>query len=760
MLGVAIASDYGYWLTQERWTEIAGKPVFRLNALITDTKFKLRGRKQVQNKIVIVEINSEALEQPELGRWPWNRDKIAFLIDSIMGYGAKVVGLDIVFSEEERLMPAELRQRLEDMKLGQMLQGYQNDEILAKAVGFYRDRLVLGWTADVSCHPHMESECQRAIRDPGVSAARPIDLGSFALSRLEMPREVSADQWFLRSAIYTVSNIPRLNQVARHQGFLDGYPDADGIVRRMPLLTGLGDALHPAFSLRMATAATGTEPEALLDRSGRLVKLNLGQSLPEISSSSSSALALNYRGHYPSFDRVPVLAFFDGSTGVETDGVRREFPEIFKDAFVVLAVTATALGDLRNTPYDVGVPGVEIHATVLDNILSGDALKTEATNGRVALGSVLLLLSLSAFAAGLAGYFSGWTALAAWVLPFPLLAATDYWFFANLNVNFQSGPHYLTLGALAFYAGFRRFQEEEKKREFIRSAFTRYIDPNVVDELIRDPEKLSLGMRSQELTVLFCDLRGFTTLSEKLDGPVLSDFLNDYYELLTTEIHSERGTFDKFIGDALMAFWGAPLADPDHRAGAIRAAVAMRRAFEKNRDRFENHLGSKVDVGFGVNSGVAQVGNVGSYTNFNYTVLGDAVNLASRLEGMSKQYGCPILTTLETLNQSGLKDDPTVAWRMIDRVQVKGKTKGVDVVELATSPYPPGFLEITTAGFSSYFAREWEKAQACFRDAQIVFAEAVGHPDRATDILLSHIEHFKTQAPPPGWDGSWVLKEK
>jgi adenylate cyclase len=733
----------------------------RLDGAITDAKFRFRGPRPVKNKIVIVEIDSLALSQPELGRWPWSRDRIAYLLQAVFSYKPRAVGLDIVFSEGERAVSDELRQELVNHRLEKLLSAHDNDRLLREALFNNRRGLVMGWTPDPSCNPAFDPPCRQALLSPQTQALWPKGFDRFALessSTLAFLSNGVAGGGYLRTAVNAVTNIPMFNSVTVHQGFLDGNPDADGIVRRLPLFTVLDQALHPSFALTLASLQRDSKPSATFDQQGRLTSASLGGADGSlINASATAAMGINFRRPYPAFDRIGVTSFFDGSESVEVKGKSLPLAELLKDATVLISVTAAALGDVRNTPFDVAIPGVEVHAHAVDTILSGDSLQSEATSGALAAATIGLVLLASLVAINLSSAFSGWRAGVALLAPSVLLVLGDFTLFANFNINLHLGVLLLTLICLSLTGLLNRYWEEEKKREFVRSAFSRYVAPAMVDAMIRDPSKLALGMQPQAISILFSDLRGFTSISESASPEVLSSFLNEYYDLMTAEIHREQGTVDKFIGDALMAFWGAPVTSSDHCAQAIRSSVRMRKVFLEHKSQFEELLGRTVEMGIGLNTGAAMVGNIGSQTNYNYTVLGDPVNLAARIEGLTKHYGAAILTTRETLQSSGLAGE--LVWRMIDHVRVKGRTEATELIELCTEEFPGGFLEIFNRGQEAYREGRWIEAEVLLEQAGALYAQERQAEDRPTSLLLERIRTLNRK-PPASWDGCWVMNKR
>jgi adenylate cyclase len=337
------------------------------------------------------------------------------------------------------------------------------------------------------------------------------------------------------------------------------------------------------------------------------------------------------------------------------------------------------------------------------------------------------------------------------VLAFLVLSDLLLFVFYRTNTAFVFAD-VMVAGLLTITLG-GRYAIEERNRQFLRSAFSKYVSPAVVDSLIRDPEKLSLGGRREVITILFCDIRSFTTYSEKLKATDLSRFLNDYLGRMTEIIFETSGTLDKYIGDAVMAFWGAPIAIPVHAEKAAEAAVKMVEAVNHQRARFEKTYGIPVRIGIGLNTGEVSVGNMGSERSFNYTVLGDAVNLASRLEAATKAFRCEILATQAVLNACvGSKP----RHRPLGSVRVKGKLNAVEIVELVTAAISDEVLGEFETARSAYLQKNWERARAGFERVNEWVQRQRGEADGPSQVYLESIEMvIAGGGAPSDWDGVW-----
>ncbi|OFZ36477.1 MAG: hypothetical protein A2070_09605 [Bdellovibrionales bacterium GWC1_52_8] len=281
-----------------------------------------------------------------------------------------------------------------------------------------------------------------------------------------------------------------------------------------------------------------------------------------------------------------------------------------------------------------------------------------------------------------------------------------------------------------------------------------------MDSILKDPSKLTVGGEKRELTILFSDIRGFTSFSEKMDAKALSSLLNEYLGVMTKIIFAHEGTLDKYIGDAIMAFWGAPLDQPKHAANSLKTAIAMMKALNEQRPLIQEKYGVQIEIGIGINSGMVSVGNMGSETNFAYTVIGDHVNLASRLESLTKAYGVTILTTRFTLNDVLQAGEPLPPHRVLDHVKVKGKKNAVEMIQVLDREYDSEGLKMFEEGRALYTAQKWDEAITVFTAANARLALSVDKMDGPCAVYLERCGDFKKVPPEAGWDGSWEMHSK
>lgn len=623
------------------------EPVARLRYLVFDTFIKASPRRYDPTLPVrIINIDDEALSR--IGQWPWPRTVLAELTDRLRDNGAAVVGFDMLFSEPDRMSPLEIARQwpalFADPKMKAAIsQIPPNDRGFATSIG--EMRVVLGFS--------------------GIDRGRamPPQKAKFAIAGSDPTRFVPA---------YSAASagLAELESAATGLGSLSWIPESDQIVRRVPLVIRSGEALFPAFSLEVLRVVFG-QRTLLIRAAGASGMLSFGENTGissirvgqiVVPTDASGRLWLNLT---PSDKRRFISA---------AELLAGKVPRSEIDGRIILVgVNAAGLLDLRSTAIEASVPGVEVHAQAIEQMLTGNhLLRPDFIAGAEIfyLVAVGLLVAFIIYRAGAA-----WGA-ALGALSLVSVGAASWIAFSRLH--WLVDPVYPSLAVTLLYiAGtVYLYWRTETDRRRIRSAFGFYMAPAFVEELARRPEKLKLGGEMREMTLMFLDVRGFTSLAEGLDAEAVTRFVNRLMTPLSTAILEERGTIDKYMGDAIMAFWNAPLDDPDHVRHAARAALgAIDRLDELNRRLVTEFKSSSTDerpirIGIGLNTGICCVGNLGSELRFDYSVIGDNVNVASRLEELTKDYGLPIIVGEATA--AAVTD---MALIEIDRISLRGKTQ-------------------------------------------------------------------------------------
>jgi adenylate cyclase len=514
--------------------------------------------------------------------------------------------------------------------------------------------------------------------------------------------------------------------------------DTDGTPRyEHPVLEYRGE-YYPSLVVQVVRAYLGLRPEEVTVRFRDGIQLGP----TAIPTDESMRLLVNYLGPPGTF---PTYAFANVLQGHLSDST-------FRDAIVLIGGTASGLGDTFATPFAAALSGVERHATVIDNILRQDFLHRRHATALLDLAAIVLMgLSVgwlspkcpsywgSVAAVGLGGMYVAanlpaftWASL--WVnLLFPLVAVA-------VNQSAITLCKYLT---------------EERQKRLVRQAFQYYLHPTVVDQVSQNPHLLTLGGESRELTVLFSDIRSFSAIAEGLSPEALVHLLKEYLTIMTRVVFRHNGLLDKYIGDAIMAVYGAPLHDPEHAYRACRSALEMMEELRALRARWDSQGLPPLNIGIGINTAVMVVGNMGSELRFDYTVMGDGVNLASRLEGANKEYGANIIVSESTWEQ--VRD--RLATRELDVVRVQGKVQPTRIFEvLGTPPLGPDYAALSgpfEAGLRAYRAHQWEDAIRRFQQA----LEAVPG-DPPSGLCIQRCKTFMAAPPPPGWDGVYTMQTK
>ena len=703
-----------------------------------DYRFQLRGVKQPDQRVIIVAVDNDSLS--EIGRWPWPRDKIGRIVERILGeYHAAVLGFDIVFSEAQENPVSEslrllgrageesksIRTWLErHRQLGDLDAGFE--KLLAK----YRDRIVLGYFF----YP-------QGVEVPILTQAN-LARESELLQPSAMTAEISGSRIpYVPRMAAIEGNLPRFSRVADTAGFFNFFPDRDGMVRRIPLVAELDGYMYPSLVLQSLRVALGWPPMSVEISESGVENIRLGDH--DIRVDRAGNMLLNHYGPGRTFMHVSAADVMAGQVD----------PALFKDAMVLLGVTAVGVFDYRPSPFDAIFPGVEGHATAMSNILHGEEIRRPQTLEIAELFAVLLLGLLC----GRLVQQRGAVVQGLSIIGVPvLLVMLAIWLFAAYALWLKVS--YLLLAVLLATVPITLFEYviESRKRAFIHEAFSHYLAPKVVERLARNPEALSLGGEERHLTAMFSDIAGFSSFSENLAPQELVHFLNQYLTAMSDIILDHGGTIDKYEGDAIIAFFGAPLDMPDHASQCVLAALEQQRTLSTMREQWEKENYPVVHTRIGINSGPMVVGNMGTHRRMNYTIMGDHANLASRLEGVCKIYNTPILISRDTY----LLVRERVAARFVDRVCVVGRSRPVDIYQ------PVGERDEVTAE-QSELCRSYEKAwemmvEGDFTEAEQRLAELhAAYPDDGPcGVMLQRVRAFRESPPADGWNGVYVLTNK
>lgn len=702
-----------------------------LDNRLLDIMFHLRGPTPTSGEIVIVDIDNASLAR--VGQWPWPRTVVAELTDRLKEAGARVVGFDILFAEADRTSPKNHLRRLIELlnadvapdRQAALLADPLLDHDLQLAESLARLPSVLGYV--------METTTDGA--DPN---QRPFPSSTI---RLDPPATPLAAIDFLQARTAIV-NIPAVAS-SESEGFFNVFPDPSGTVRAVPLFIALDAIPYPSLALEVFRIGRGIEEITVhLARHDRgkkgIVGITVGTTF--IPTDEQGQLTVNYRGPVHTFPAVPAADVLEGR---QLAGLR--------DKYVLIGSSAGGLLDLRATPFSNIIAGVEIQANVIDNLLGADPLRYDryteiGLTATVIVVAGLLLSALLAHASALTGGLAG-------ILCLLTVSGGGYLFFLNNQIIGITYP-LVSLVTLFLVVTLANFFFAGREKRFLRMAFSHYVSPEVVQEIIKNPAALSLSGQVRDLTIFFSDIRDFTTIAEKMTPAQLGRFMNRYLTAMSDVLLAHGGTVDKYIGDAIMAIWGAPLVDHDHAVRAVRAALASVRRLEELRRELESEGFPAITIGIGLNSGEVTVGNFGSSRRFDYTVIGDNVNLASRLEGLTKAYGCPILISAATRAALGER----IFCRFIDRVRVKGKKLPVDIYQ----PLCEGTPEPETADRAALFAAAMEAyhQQHFARAEELLLSLGRMGDEKLSQLYLNRLALFRQSPPPPDWDGVFTFTAK
>ncbi len=735
------------------------RAVHLLEGRLTDLQFILRGPRAPHPDVVVVAVDEDSARR--FGLWPWPRDVVAQGIENLREAGARAIGLDMTFTDEVadtrgetlqaalsalqeasgvEVVPAHYRQSLE------ALRGPSPDERLAQVLaatpqvvhGIFlmnRDELeALGPDASADHAARARRFVQRHVagRTPG-SVREDVSLASvrtFRKAGARMP-------------------LAALSEASARVGFMDVEPDPDGTLRRTPLFAFVEGAEGLLGNLELETAAVyfGTRPEPLYDEAldqivGARLRRGPGDSLVVPALFSEPHALVAHAGPARVFPTVSFADVVDGTF----DRSRVE------GKAVLVGVTLLGNYDQRVTPFSTFEPGVFIHASMLSNILEGEFLTRPSGLMFVELLFILAAALGLAFVLPRVGF--RWKLLA-------IAGVAGAWGLVD-QVLFTRGLQLATLLPLlnvfvtAFVVIFLGYLSADTERQTLAQAFQYRVGPKVMQAMLANPERFKQGGERRELTVLFSDIRGFTSLSERMSPEALTRFINGYLTPMTDIVFETDGTLDKYIGDAVMAFWGAPVDQPDHAERACTAALKMLERLDALKKEWRAQGLPDFDIGVGINSGPMSVGFMGSKIRGDYTVMGDAVNLASRLEGTNKTYETRVL--LGEATWALVKDRPFTA-RRLGAVRVKGKQRPVHIYELRGFGRPQGkdaeAIDRFEAALALYAERRFEEAAVLFREVLVRWPE-----DPPSLRYLEELERFATEPPGESWDGVYTATTK
>jgi len=680
-----------------------------------DLRFSARGAVAPAPEVVLAVVDEKSLDA--LGRWPWSRARMAEVVDALSRYGVRVIAFDIDFAEPEGARP---------------------DGALARAIARSPADVVLGYFF------HDPTEESALAADPA-ALERALEPISFTALTVRY-RGSSPDAMPFHRGEAPVTNRPEITAAAEGAGYFNIRPDEDGVVRRTPLVMGVGEDAYPSLALEAAWYALGRPPLVVEVAQSGGKNLVTGIQLGDrtLATDAQGEALLSFPGPAGTIPHVPISDILAGAVA----------PDSLRDRIVIVGVTATGVFDLRVTPFGPVYPGAEVQATALDNILRGSFIVRPGWADLADQLAILLLGAATALAVSRLGAVSG--LLAATALATGYVALTIRLFAAN-GVWLGVTHPVLALGVTYTSLTVRAYLAEQRARTKVTSAFGQYVSPVVIEQMLAQPDQLRLGGEERVLTVLFCDMAGFTTIAERLTPTQTIELLSEHHAAMTERVYACEGMLKEYVGDELMAIFGAPIAQPDHALRACRAALAMRAAQAEFSREWAKRGYPPIRSRTGVNSGAMLVGNVGSRYRFSYGVVGDAVNLASRLEGLNRQYGTGILIGEQTAAMVG----DAFRLREVDSVRVLGKRLAVRIYELlgeageTLDPQLEKALGHYATGLAAYRERRFDAALA-----ELEAALALAPGDGPSRALAERCRAYRAAPPAPDWDGAFSATEK
>jgi adenylate cyclase len=709
----------------------------QMENLAYDRHLELTMPGTLDDSVVIVDIDEISLTAE--GRWPWPRDKLARLVERLFDdYQVALVGFDIVFAEPDESSGLKILERLAQNELSDDAQFKSRldvirpqldyDGIFAETIQKYP--VVLGYYFNIGGSD---------VTAPRTGAL-PEPLFDASLFRGKNIQFLTANGYG--------GNIQALQRSALGAGHFSQQPDRDGVVRRVPMLVRFEDKFYGSLSLEVVRRHLGVDDvvprfeQPLFDTRGYpgLEWLTIGSVAVPVDRNIKTLVP--YRGGKGSFPYVPATQVLHGVAD----------KSVLQGRIVLLGTSAPGLLDLRATPMEEAYPGVEVHANLIAGLLAGETLQFP----EYTLGAEVIMLLVTGIGMMLAGSLLSPLNTTLFTLTGVVLylAFNHFvWSAGGIVLPVASGV-LMVLAMFVLHMSYGYFVETRGKRQ-ITGLFGQYVPPELVEEMARAPAQYSLEAESREMTVLFSDVRGFTTLSEGLSPRELAELMNLFLTPMTEVIHHARGTIDKYMGDAIMAFWGAPLTDPEHARHAMAAAVGMLDSLEKLNTNFRERGWPEVHIGIGLNTGMMNVGNMGSEFRMAYTVLGDAVNLGSRLESLTKTYGVDMI-----VSESTREAVPEYAYRELDRVRVKGKTKPIAIYEPLCridqlDAQWKKELKLLHDTMRLYRTQQWDMAELNFVNLQ-----RGSRSPALYEMYAQRVAEFRLAPPPPDWDGVYDHKSK
>ncbi|MCT7492685.1 CHASE2 domain-containing protein [Aliarcobacter cryaerophilus] len=672
---------------------------------IRDSYFIFKGETKTSNNVVIIDIDDSSIK--EFGQWPWSRNILSKIIENLTNSNISVVGMDIVFAEEDRTSPSLIAKKL---GINKELENYDFD--FAKVIS--TSPVILGYSFDIEDNNSSKNSPQ--------------------IPAIFIEKNKNSDTNYLIQAFGTTLNLPILQENSYSSGFFNIIPDESGVIRSVPLLISYNDTLYPSLALEIIRALNDTQKVFVNYDENGVSNIQLGDFY--IPTDKYGRIFINYRGASKSFKYISAKDIYNNNFKKED----------IEGKIALLGTSATGLYDLRATPYENVFPGVEVHANVIDNILQGDFIQKASYLDGVNIVSIFVLAFFVFFFVSITPFI---------LKPFVFLL----FFSAYLIFSYQALFSYglvlniifpLSSIILAFvFSIIIDFFYNIKQEKAIKNKFASKVSKSVMEDILKNIDNNEFSAKNKEITIFFSDIRGFTQISEQLKAKELIEYLNAYMEPMSSIIIKNQGTIDKFIGDAIMAYWNAPLDVENHADMAVKASLEQLEALNELNRKFVKDKLPTIDIGIGLNSGEVIVGEMGSSLRSDYTVIGDAINLGSRVESLCKYYGSKLNITNFTKDKLKKK----YIFRFLDFVRVKGKTQPVEIWQVIGSGEAKDDLKNELENYHK--AIDFYK-ESKFSDALEIFRKLDNIENKTNKniykIYIKRCEEF-IQTPPKDFDG-------
>lgn len=690
-----------------------------------DRFFDLRMRFTIEpnkkdDRMVLAAIDDHSLNK--IGRWPWTRTKHAQIVDKLKNFGAKIIAFDIFYSEPEIACNAE-----------------SPDNVLAASIKSFQEipgnKVILPYSVDMK-----ESE---TIDEENYYKEAPDQLLNFMIDT-KQSQGANLQPSLVAKKVYPISILADSDVGISH---IEADADSDGVFRHYRLVTNVDSIYYPAFALQTYQFYTGDKPV-----------LEIPSPETAMLKTKRGTAYLNYNGETKvrwlgGMDHFPMVPLFDILSAADNDP---QMISIFKNKIVYIASTAFGAHDLRNTPVDSALPGVVFHMNMTHMLLEGKFFVSEYESTKyswilLVLGSVLVIGSM------LFGHA---------ILDFMVVNLIiggflyiDTYYFIPRGYNIRLFFCLFSVVLCYSWSTFLHFYQSNKEKKKIKGTFSRYLAPSIVNDLLKNPDKVRLGGEKKNITVFFSDVRDFTSISEKLTPEQLTLCLNKYMTMMTDTLFENKGTLDKYIGDAMVAYWGAPVELANHPYWAIKGAIEMIERLPEINEEFKRDGFPIFKHGIGLNTGECSVGNMGSNQIFSYTALGDNMNLGARLESLCKFYGVQLNVSEYTKNAIPEELANEFTFRTLDKVRVKGKENALTIYEVLHPSHhlynDKETLELYEQSFAMYLKQNFKEASDILKTLKDKYPE-----DKTFERMLVICLDFLEVPPPPGWDGTYTHKSK